>query len=218
MRSWRDESHAKNSTNKIDRLLCRIPTVSSTVHRDAPISLHLQGRVLTSASIVRTWLDGKQKPSALLQQPANTTSDSCGGDGSINSEPLSTGGIWALDKNARKARWAGWEAAIKAEVAEKVTKKVKAHDTLARELSGLQRQKDVQRVRAARVVGCTTTGAAIHHSLLAEARCGVVLVEEAAEVLEAHVLAALGDSTKHLIMIGEGAFCGSRFRCCRRWW
>ncbi|CAM9360644.1 unnamed protein product [Ectocarpus sp. 12 AP-2014] len=162
-----------------------------------------RGRALTSASIVRTWLDGKQKPSALLQQPVNTTSDSGGGDGSINSEPLSTGGIWALDKNARKARWAGWEAAIKAEVAEKVAKKIKAHDTLARELSGLQRQKDVQRVRAARVVGCTTTGAAIHHSLLAEARCGVVLVEEAAEVLEAHVLAALGDSTKHLIMIGD---------------
>ncbi|CAM9586369.1 unnamed protein product, partial [Ectocarpus sp. 8 AP-2014] len=71
-----------------------------------------RGRALTSASIVRTWLDGKQKPSALLQQPANTTSDSGGGDGSINSRPPSTGSIWALDKNARKARWAGWEAAI----------------------------------------------------------------------------------------------------------
>ena len=39
--------------------------------------------------------------------------------------------------------------------------------------------------------------------VLAETRCGVVLVEEAAEVLEAHVLTALDESTKHLIMIGE---------------
>lgn len=52
------------------------------------------------------------------------------------------------------------------------------------------------------MVGCTTTGAAIYHALLSEAGCGVVLVEEAAEVLEAHVLTALAPSTKHLIMIG----------------
>lgn len=108
-----------------------------------------------------------------------------------------------MDKNTRKATWAKWEAAITAEAAKRVAKKVTSHDMYARELSELQLQKDLQRVRRARVIGCTTTGAAIHHAVLGEARCGVVLVEEAAEVLEAHVLAALDESTKHLIMIGE---------------
>ena len=73
----------------------------------------------------------------------------------------------------------------------------------AEELSQLQVQANLSRVRGVRVVGCTTTGAAMHHALLTEAGCGVVVVEEAAEVLEAHVLTALGPSTKHLIMIGE---------------
>lgn len=108
-----------------------------------------------------------------------------------------------MDKGARKAKWDGWEAAIKAEVAERVASRVTAHDHYARQLSELQRQKDVQRVAGARIIGCTTTGAAMHHALLAEAGCGVVVVEEAAEVLEAHVLTALSESTKHLIMIGE---------------
>ncbi len=109
-----------------------------------------------------------------------------------------------MDKSERRAAWARWEAALTAEAAKRVARKVASHDLYARELSDLQRQKDLQRVRGARVVGCTTTGAAIHDAVLAEARCGVVLVEEAAEVLEAHVLAALDESTKHLIMIGEG--------------
>lgn len=57
-------------------------------------------------------------------------------------------------------------------------------------------------------MGCTTTGAAIYHALVSEAECGVMLVEEAAEVLEAHVLTALTPSTKHFIMIGKrGSVC-----------
>ncbi|CAM9548526.1 unnamed protein product, partial [Hapterophycus canaliculatus] len=165
-----------------------------------------KGRALTGASIVQTWLDGKRKPSALLQQPATDATSASGSGNGSGRQPetsLSTGGIWTLDKGARKAMWDGWEAAIKAEAAKRVASRVAAHDLFARELSGLQRQKDLQRVSGARIIGCTTTGAAMHDALLAEARCGVVVVEEAAEVLEAHVLTALSEATKHLIMIGD---------------
>lgn len=168
-----------------------------------PPKILLQGRALTTASIVQTWLDGGRKPQALSQQPnaASAPSPSPGAAAQLKIT-LSTSGIWAMEKNARKAAWAGWEAAITAEAAERVARRVASHDMHARELSELQLQRDLQRVRGARVIGCTTTGAAIHAVVLAEARCGVVLVEEAAEVLEAHVLTALSDSTKHLIMIG----------------
>lgn len=140
-----------------------------------------------------------------MQQPNAAPASSSGTTATTHQDTaLSTAsGIWSLDRNARKATWAGWEAAITAEGAKRVAKKVTSHDMYARQLSNLQLQKDRQRLRGARVIGCTTTGAAIHGAILAEAGCGVVLVEEAAEVLEAHVLAALDDSTKHLIMIGE---------------
>lgn len=152
-----------------------------------------QGRALTETSIVQSWLGGEPKPLALQIHSATEQT------------PCRTKSIWSLDKHARKAMWSSWEASYKKEATEEVVNKVALYDNYARELSDLQLQRDLHRMKGARVVGCTTTGAAIHHALLAEAGCGVVLVEEAAEVLEAHVLTALDPSTKHLIMIGEAS-------------
>lgn len=142
---------------------------------------------------MQSWLKGESKPLALQIDSAREQTS------------WRTRGIWGLDKHAREEMWSRWEATYKTEAAENVANEVARHDNNARELSELQLQRDLHRVKGARVVGCTTTGAAIHHALLTEASCGVVLVEEAAEVLEAHVLAALDPSTKHLIMIGEAS-------------
>lgn len=49
----------------------------------------------------------------------------------------------------------------------------------------------------------TTTGAAKFNNLLMAARPEIVIVEEAAEVLESHLIASLTPSTKQLILIGE---------------
>lgn len=49
----------------------------------------------------------------------------------------------------------------------------------------------------------TTTGAAKFNFLVHAAQPEIVIVEEAAEVLEAHLLASLVPSTKQLILIGE---------------
>ena len=53
------------------------------------------------------------------------------------------------------------------------------------------------------VVGMTTTGAAKNRRLLSLLKCHLVLVEEAAQVLEPHVITALPPSCDHLVMIGE---------------
>ena len=45
-----------------------------------------------------------------------------------------------------------------------------------------------QTVSSKRIIACTTSGAAKYHDLLTHAKCGIVLVEEAAEVLESHVV------------------------------
>ena len=51
-----------------------------------------------------------------------------------------------------------------------------AHDDIA----------DQAALTQTRIIGCTTTGAAIYKSLIESARPTVVIVEEAAEILEAH--------------------------------
>ena len=48
----------------------------------------------------------------------------------------------------------------------------------------------------------TTTGVAMHQQLIAALAPSCVVIEEAAEVLEAHVLTSLSADTEHLILIG----------------
>mmetsp|Transcript_54597 Transcript_54597/g.169075 ORF Transcript_54597/g.169075 Transcript_54597/m.169075 type:complete len:486 (-) Transcript_54597:51-1508(-) len=52
-------------------------------------------------------------------------------------------------------------------------------------------------------VGMTTTAVSKYQVLLKELRPEVVIVEEAAEVLEAHILTALHPRTHHVILIGD---------------
>lgn len=53
------------------------------------------------------------------------------------------------------------------------------------------------------VIGCTTTTAATLHDIISAARPTVVIIEEAGEILEAHVLTSLCRSVRKVIMIGD---------------
>ncbi|KAG8712686.1 hypothetical protein FRC11_014505, partial [Ceratobasidium sp. 423] len=53
------------------------------------------------------------------------------------------------------------------------------------------------------IVGCTTTGAAKLVSLLSGMVPKVMIVEEAGQVLEAHILASLVESVEHVMLIGD---------------
>ena len=65
------------------------------------------------------------------------------------------------------------------------------------------RQKNAAVLTSKRIIGCTTTGAAKYREDIHEACPGVLLVEEAGEILESHILAALGAETEQLILIGD---------------
>ncbi|XP_077984204.1 NFX1-type zinc finger-containing protein 1-like [Glandiceps talaboti] len=65
------------------------------------------------------------------------------------------------------------------------------------------KQEDRAILQSAKVIGMTTTGAAKYHSLLQEIKPKVMVVEEAAEIFEAHVITALTDECQHLILIGD---------------
>lgn len=58
-------------------------------------------------------------------------------------------------------------------------------------------------MRHAAVVGMTTTGAAQYSNILQALAPRVVIIEEAAEILEAHVVTSLTNECQHLIMIGD---------------
>ncbi|CAG9824164.1 unnamed protein product [Phaedon cochleariae] len=63
--------------------------------------------------------------------------------------------------------------------------------------------EDAQVMKESLVIGMTTTGAARLQSSLQVLKSPIVIVEEAAEVLEAHIISALTMHCKHLILIGD---------------
>ena len=61
----------------------------------------------------------------------------------------------------------------------------------------------VQILKEADVIGMTTTGAAMYSSVMSQIKARTIIVEEAAEVLEAHVITTLTQHTQHLVLIGD---------------
>lgn len=53
------------------------------------------------------------------------------------------------------------------------------------------------------IVALTTTGCAKYSELMKMLSFPIVIVEEAAEVFEAHILSSLNKHTEHLILIGD---------------
>ena len=77
------------------------------------------------------------------------------------------------------------------------------YEKIYRTKQELEDQQRVNILQQMKIVGMTVTGANIHRSIIAQIRPEVVLVEEAAEVLEPQLVALMGDWAKHLIMIGD---------------
>ena len=53
------------------------------------------------------------------------------------------------------------------------------------------------------IVAMTTTGCAKNYDLLRNANFPIVIVEEAAEVFEGHIISCFSKKTEHLVLIGD---------------
>ncbi|KAI1714324.1 AAA domain-containing protein [Ditylenchus destructor] len=111
--------------------------------------------------------------------------------------------IWKLPL---QDRWRLYQYWINMEHVNK-TKELKEleeeHAHNIRKYCELQSLADVEVLRCAKVIGMTTTGAAKHQATLLSLKPRIVIVEEAAEVLEAHLLACLTLACEHFILIGD---------------
>ncbi|XP_022686760.1 NFX1-type zinc finger-containing protein 1-like isoform X2 [Varroa jacobsoni] len=72
-----------------------------------------------------------------------------------------------------------------------------------RELNELELALDLELTQYKAVIGITTTGAAKYNRLVQRLACEIIIIEEAAEILEAHLITALNPQTKQLILIGD---------------
>ena len=129
-----------------------------------------------------------------------------GGDAEIFSdEPnvLQAHEIWSMPKASRQAIINQWVEKIRKEEVERLCKTASQYNEIVDELDRKFKEKDEYILKCKRIIGCTTTAAAKYASKIREAAPDVVLVEEAGEILESHVITALGDSAEQLILIGD---------------
>lgn len=98
------------------------------------------------------------------------------------------GFLWELSPKERSFQKLKWQHEIYASEREEVALAMRTIKTAKDELKDLQQITDAHILSQARVIGCTTTKAAMCKSLLNGVGAGILLVEEAGEIREADVL------------------------------
>lgn len=80
---------------------------------------------------------------------------------------------------------------------------VEIYDGVQDRLEKVWNEKSLAGLNSKWIIGCTTTEAAMYAQDFRQAAPSIVLLEEAGEILESHVLTAVGSDTKKLVLIGD---------------
>ncbi|XP_072308697.1 NFX1-type zinc finger-containing protein 1-like [Eucyclogobius newberryi] len=111
--------------------------------------------------------------------------------------------IWTLSVPDRWRLYRLWVKHYKAELRTKSFHLEEEYQNAVDRLADVKRQQNLCLLKEATVIGMTTTGAAKFRRMLQQVRPSLVIVEEAAEVLEAHTITSLSSACQHLILIGD---------------
>ncbi|XP_078280181.1 NFX1-type zinc finger-containing protein 1-like [Rhinoraja longicauda] len=136
---------------------------------------------------------------------AESTIQKCLSDHSVMSaeEVQKVGSIWKLPLDHRWRLYRKWRAAYQEKLNATMNEKLEQYESLAQDLSALDLEETLMLLGGAAVVGMTTPGTARYRTLLQRVRPRVVILEEAAEILEAQVMTMLSPDCQHLIMIND---------------
>ncbi|XP_024528675.1 NFX1-type zinc finger-containing protein 1 [Selaginella moellendorffii] len=111
--------------------------------------------------------------------------------------------VWSLPLRERKRLHEYWLDEIHANAQKELTRFKQEYEAACIECKAADSEIQLSLLRRAKVIGMTTTAAARLHDILVALKPEIVVVEEAAEVLESHILACISPYTKHLILIGD---------------
>ncbi|KAH7925247.1 P-loop containing nucleoside triphosphate hydrolase protein [Leucogyrophana mollusca] len=111
--------------------------------------------------------------------------------------------IWGMPKPQRLKLIEKWSTDIRKELVAEMCAIGKNYNGRQAHLARKFSENVTATLKMKRIIGCTTTGAAKYSEDIRAAAPDVLLVEEAGEILESHVLTALGEKTKQLILIGD---------------
>uniref|UniRef100_A0A6A7FSJ0 NFX1-type zinc finger-containing protein 1 n=2 Tax=Hirondellea gigas TaxID=1518452 RepID=A0A6A7FSJ0_9CRUS len=115
--------------------------------------------------------------------------------------------VWSLNHEQRITLAEYWigksqESLIKASSEERNQLR-KEYDDAIEEYQEIRRQCNLNVLQSADIIGVTITGCSMNHDLLRDLQPKITIVEEAAEITEAHLIACLGPKLEHLILLGD---------------
>ena len=110
---------------------------------------------------------------------------------------------WDLNLNDRWKLYQYWLSLYLEEYYNKISERADEFEEACESLKEIRDQEDEEVMRNVDVIAMTTTCAARYRRVLKNIGPKIVVIEEAAEVLEAHVITSLTPSTEHLILIGD---------------
>uniref|UniRef100_A0A8C5MB86 NFX1-type zinc finger-containing protein 1 n=1 Tax=Leptobrachium leishanense TaxID=445787 RepID=A0A8C5MB86_9ANUR len=111
--------------------------------------------------------------------------------------------LWAIPPPIRWELYRLWRAKYLTSIRDDIFTLESTYQILVNRSSELRSQEDQLLLQEADIIGMTTTGAAKNRKLLQNIQPKIVVVEEAAEVLEAHIITTLSSGCQHLILIGD---------------
>jgi len=120
-----------------------------------------------------------------------------------HAQPPGAVAVWRMNPEARQSSLRRWREAILDELVEEIYHVGQDFNADQREVDRIMSLRDANIIREKRIIACTTNGAAKYAEAVQSAKPGIVLVEEAGEILEAHILTAIGPQTEQLILIGD---------------
>ena len=125
--------------------------------------------------------------------------------GQFKDEPnvCNAANIWNMPLDARQGMMEKWKSEIRKTILEEICTLGKNHNECQDQLTRKFGEAMAATLMGKRIIGCTTTGAAKFAQDIRGAQPDVLLVEEAGEILESHVLTAMGENTSQMILIGD---------------
>lgn len=111
--------------------------------------------------------------------------------------------VYTLTKAERVRLYNFWYNEAFKELSTSIQRAIAEFSAAKRQCGALFSRADLALLESVDVVGATTTGLANNADMLRNLETKVLIVEEAGEVLESHVLTALLPSVQHAILIGD---------------
>lgn len=137
------------------------------------------------------WLRGDEKRVGMLDRPLNVLKRARQED------------FGDMSKSERRALYVAWMDEVTLNVYKKLRLQLSSHYDAKETLDDIRAEVDLRVLSGAQIIGITTTGLARSLNTLRRLNSKVLVVEEAGEVLEAHLLTAMLPSLEHAIFIGD---------------